>query len=75
MDEKGGDFLTEPDNLRIDEAEMVIYAQAMNHVSDKKTSVPDEYAMQTQVPHQKPNLDIDNNYYRLIFMMRRRKGS
>ena len=47
MDEKGSDFITEPENVRIDEIENIVYAQAMKHVSDMKTAVPDEYQLQT----------------------------
>ncbi|XP_070181076.1 uncharacterized protein [Littorina saxatilis] len=47
LDEKSGDFLTEPENVRIDEDMNIVYAQAMNHVSDKKSVTPDEYELQT----------------------------
>lgn len=46
LDSKSGDFLTEPDSLRVDDPSGVVFAQALQHVSDKKTSKPEEYELQ-----------------------------
>ncbi|XP_025105961.1 uncharacterized protein LOC112571284 [Pomacea canaliculata] len=46
LDSKSGDFLTEPDSLRVDDPSGVVFAQALQHVSDKKTNKPEEYELQ-----------------------------
>ncbi|KAL8615646.1 hypothetical protein ACOMHN_034796 [Nucella lapillus] len=51
MDDKTKDFLTEPDNVRIDETNNIVYAQALNHISDKKTREPGEYELQPKAFH------------------------
>ncbi|XP_076442706.1 uncharacterized protein LOC143281385 [Babylonia areolata] len=51
LDERSGDFLTEADNVRADPDLNVVYAQAMNHISDKKALQPDEYELQTNAFH------------------------
>nr|KAG5688527.1 hypothetical protein BaRGS_031311 [Batillaria attramentaria] len=48
LDSKSGDFLTEPENIRVDELNDVVYAQALNHLSDEKSQVPGEYEVQNK---------------------------
>ncbi|KAL8615531.1 hypothetical protein ACOMHN_028194 [Nucella lapillus] len=51
LDERSGDFLTEADNIRVDKEMYTVYAQATNHISDKKAATADEYELQRQAFH------------------------
>ncbi|XP_005099071.2 uncharacterized protein LOC101853557 [Aplysia californica] len=46
LDPLEGSFFTQANNLRLDMLTNTIYAQAMDHMSDKKSSVPGEYEFQ-----------------------------
>ncbi|XP_076464505.1 uncharacterized protein LOC143296452 [Babylonia areolata] len=61
MDEKSRDFLTEPDNIRIDETNTIVYAQALNHISDRKAVEPDEYELQLKAFHWYLMIDSEGN--------------
>jgi len=46
LDPLEGSFFTTADNLRVDLMSDTVYAQAMDHLSDKKSSQPGEYEFQ-----------------------------
>jgi len=46
LDPLEGSFFTNADNLRVDLATDTIFAQAMDHLSDKKSTQPGEYEFQ-----------------------------
>ncbi|XP_059176486.1 uncharacterized protein LOC131956098 [Physella acuta] len=49
LDPLAGSFFTQANNIRADLLSETVYAQALDHVSDKKARTPDEYELQLQL--------------------------
>ncbi|GFN96564.1 hypothetical protein PoB_002307000 [Plakobranchus ocellatus] len=51
LDPLAGSFFTQANNIRADIATDTIYAQAMDHMSDQKSRVSEEYELQKSLFH------------------------
>ncbi|KAK3732665.1 hypothetical protein RRG08_009346 [Elysia crispata] len=51
LDPLAGSFFTQANNIRADVATDTICAQAMDHMSDQKSRIPDEYELQKNLFH------------------------